>query len=315
MRTGRFPRVLRGVVALGVLWLAGCGKSDPSADMASSPRERGIVDAGWELVDSVRVDLDVDGRSELVVTTRDAAGPSAMLPGSAFDRIEVFADSAGRWTSRFVDAVDAGVRLSFEDVARTGTVQVLVYSDGGGNNPIASRGLSIYGVRDGRYGLWFYAQDGDPAVLDLDGDDVREVLLSGEYWGMMPHAEAISYTEIVYGFDGRAWVPANDLHRGWFDGQIAAREKSYRRVLRARPEDVDAHAMDVHRAFAEWILWTAARGDLRAVQRVWTREQPLLAEVLSEDQLDDLDIIVQDILEPPAPVEEPSAAPAARSMT
>lgn len=315
MRTRRFPHMLRGMVALGVLWLAGCGKSDPSADMASSPRERGIVDAGWELVDSVRVDLDVDGRSELVVTTRDAAGPSAMLPGSAFDRIEVFVDSAGRWNSRFVDAVDAGVRLSFEDVARTGTVQVLVYTDGGGNNPIASRGLSIYGVRDGRYGLWFYAQEGDPSVLDLDGDGVREVLLSGEYWGMMPHAEAISYTEIVYGFDGRAWVPANDLHRGWFDRQIAAREKSYRRALRARPEDVDAHAMDVHRAFAEWILWIAARGDLRAVQRVWTREQPILAEVLSEDQLDDLDIIVQDILEPPAPVEEQSAAPAARSMT
>ncbi len=315
MRGDGFPLVMRSALLVGLLWLTGCGRTDPASDADPSTTPRPIVGAGWELVDSVRVDLDVDGRPELVVTSRDAAGPSAMLPGAAFDRIEVFGDSAGRWSSMFVDAVDGGMRLSFEDLTRSGTVALLVYTDGGGNNPVASRGLSIYGLRKGRIALQFYAQEGDPSVLDLDGDQVREVLLSGEYWGMMPHADGISYTEIVYAFNGEAWMPANDLHGAWFDRQITARRNVYRKLMRARVTDEDAHAIDVHRAFVEWILWAAARGDASAVQQIWSNEQNALARVLGEDQLDDLDIIVQDILEQAAEPDEPSAATSARSMT
>jgi hypothetical protein len=282
---------------------AGCGrKENPPAPQKPRLLSEGTFnpyDTARVIVDTIHVDLDKDGIPEFVVTSRDAAlAPDPLLPKS-FDRLEVFRYDTVRkaFTSFFIDPVESGSSVRFTDVTRRGLVEIVVTTNAGGNDPIASQGLSVFGSRaDGRFAVIFYANSGAPQIRDLNGDRVPEILVTEEYWGVMSHDEAIAYTASVHSFDGNEFVENNLRFSAHFDAEIGRCRADYQRAKAAKGKSAADFSFDTYRAFTDWLLWLIAKGDLYELRKVWGAEKQFLSLRLSAEQYEDLDGLVQDSL-------------------
>ncbi|MBL0173900.1 MAG: hypothetical protein IPP94_01330 [Ignavibacteria bacterium] len=286
-----------------VMFAAGCRKAEEPA-RAQRPRmlSEGTFnpyDTARVIVDTVRIDLDRDGISELVVTSRDKAiAPDPLLP-KTFDRLEVFRFDTARkvFTTFFIDPVESGSAVTFTDVTRRGLAEIVVTTNAGGNDPIASQGMSVFGSKaDGRFTIIFYANSGAPEIRDLNGDRVPEILVTEEYWGVMSHDEAIAYTASVHSFDGNEFVENNLRFSAHFDAEIGRCRAAYQRAKTAKGKSAADFSFETYKAFTELLLWLIAKGDLYEVRRVWGVEKQFLSLRLSAEQYEDLDGLVQDSL-------------------
>jgi hypothetical protein len=282
-----------GLAALGLAMalLAACGRRETAAPPRPGPPAAGPFrpyDSTRVVMDSLRADVAGDSLAEWIITSRTADGGA---PG--FDRVEVFAldAGAGRWRSLFVDPVNDGARLLLRDVTGDGRDEVVVETDGGGNDPLASRGMDVYGRRnDGAFTVLFFAAEGAPELRDLDGDGRPEILLTAEYAGLMPRAEGITYTSGVYAYDGAAFTLANDRLRAWFDAIIAGKRLAMDRLRGAR---AGADPATLYRAAADWLLWSTARATPAQLRAAWDGVRESLRARLSAGQFDDLASLVR----------------------
>jgi hypothetical protein len=310
-RTGRIGLAVRyaastlclacACAALGLL-LQGCtGKSDPKPSVAPRTFASGAFrpyDSSRVIVDSVHIDVDGDGRPEFVITSRAVASVEDPMAAASFDRLEVFRYDTARalYTSLFVDPVESGAQLRFEDVTRRGGTDVVVTTAAGGNDAIASNGLCIYGRRQsGSFSLLFYESSGAPVIRDVNGDGIPELLIRDEYWGVMSHDEAIEYIAEIHSFNGSEYVESNLKFAGYFDREIATRRSGYQQ-LKAKKHPSSAEVLETYRSCLDLLLWLISKGDLYEVRKVWNNEKPFLSLRLPVDQFEDLDGLVQDAL-------------------
>lgn len=292
-------RGIAAVLAVVLLLTAGCGKDEESArrdDAAADSTRRSIAPAleGSVLVDSVRADVTGDGVSELIVTSRVQDSVDDPLLLDRFDRLDIYRQDADGYLRLFVDAIDYGASLRCEDVTGDGISDVLVRLDAGGNNPITTQGLHIYGL-DSRKAmvLLFYSASGAPVLRDLDGDSRGEVLVSDQYWGMMAHSEVIGYTREIYTFRGDSYEMANRAFSKWYDGILKTRRRAYEQARRAA--DSDEGKMQLYLQTAEYLVWNYARGGAERLNRVWLAEKTYLQQHLSDEQYNDLDTFVDEV--------------------
>jgi hypothetical protein len=295
---GKADSAVRGLAPLIlVLLLAACGGEDKqdadgrtAADSVSAATS--WVSADRVFVDSVRVDFLGNGTPLLIVASRLLA--DSVMRAGYFDRIEIFPDVPGS-RPLFTDVLEYGARWSVRDVTGDSLPECIVEVDAGGNAPMTSSGLHVYGkTAKGKITLIFFSPGGAPVLNDLDGDGSEEILVSDQYWGMMPHSEAVGFTKDIYAFDGARYVRANERFSSWFDRQIESARKAATvlRVKSARGEDVrDA----LYTSTVELLLWTWARGGSQAVQRFWKKESRELRTLLPEDYMDDLQAFVEDV--------------------
>lgn len=249
---------------------------------------------GSVLVDSVRADVNGDGVDELVVTSRVADGADDPLLLDRFDRIDIYAQGISGYRRLFVDAVDYGLHLGFEDVTGDSVTDVVVRLDAGGNNPIESQGMQIYGLgAHDALALLFHSPDGAPVLRDLDGDGTREVLLSDQFWGMTSHSDVIGFTSEVYAFSDGLYVFANDRFASWYDSVLRVRKREYENARRA--PDTEEGRMQLYRQAAEYLVWNLARGGIERLNAVWTAERAFLAKRLAEEQYTDLESFVDEV--------------------
>lgn len=296
--TNTLRRGFTAVVAAALLLAAGCGKDEQGArrdDSAADSTRRSMLPAleGSVLVDSVRADLTGDGVNELIVTSRvkDSADDPLLL--DRFDRLDIYRQYADGYLRLFVDAVDYGASLRCEDVTGDGIPDVLVRLDAGGNNPITTQGLHIYGLDSHKtMVLLFYSASGAPVLRDLDGDGRREVLVSDQYWGMMAHSEVIGYTREIYMFRGDSYEMANQAFAAWYDGMLKTRRRAYEQARRGA--DSEEGKTQLYLQTAEYLVWNYARGGAERLNRVWLAEKGFLQQHLSEEQYDDLETFVDE---------------------
>lgn len=296
--SGRTASVLPVLaLVLIAMMLASCGggerqeaetatKTDSVSSMSS------WISADRVLVDSMRVDFFGDSQALMVVASR-LLEDSVMRAGY-FDRIEVFPDVSGS-RPLFTDVLEYGARWSVRDITGDSLPECIVEVDAGGNAPLTSSGLHVYGKSTkGKITLIFFSPGGAPVLNDLDDDGSQEILVSDQYWGMMPHSEAVGFTKDIYTFDGARYVRANERFATWFDRQIESARKASAvlRVRSNRGEDVrDA----LYTSTVELLLWTWARGGSPAVQKFWKKESRELQTLLPEDYMDDLQAFVEDV--------------------
>lgn len=286
---------------IGVVMMPGCGgKKAPVEKGGGVPRGAfRMYDSSREIVDSIRIDLDRNGAPEFVVTSRERSGDSA---GGAriFDRVEVFSidPATQRFSSMFVDPVVSGTRIAFRELTKSRRMNVLIDTDAGGNDPVSSRGLNVYGYRsDGHFTILHYSDGGAPELRDLDGDGTIEILQTGEFWGMATRSEAITYTEAVYAFDGFSYVESNVAFTKYYDREIAARKSAYAKAKTRHKTADETAASALHRACAEWLVWIAAKHDLALLRRTWEGEKAYLRAALDQNHYEDLDDFVQTVIE------------------
>lgn len=288
-------------LALGLL-LQGCaGKTAPTARAPLRTYASGAFrpyDSTRVIVDSVHADIDGDGLAEFVVTSRAVEAREDPLAPVPFDRMEVFRYDTAKalYTSLFIDPVESGAELRFEDVTKRGLKEVVVRTASGGNDPIASNGLCVYGCRqDGSFSLLFLETSGAPELRDVNADNVPELLIRDEYWGVMSHDESIEYIAEIHSFNGNEFVESNLKYAGYFDREISSRRAAYQQ-LKAKKRPTGDDIVETYRACLDLLLWLISKGDLYEVRRVWNNERPFLSLRLPQDQFDDLDGLVQDAL-------------------
>jgi hypothetical protein len=282
-----------------LLVMAGCGGDGRSAEQqnaeADSVRQAALpVLAGSVLIDSLRVDLTGDGVSELVVVSRAEDGVDDPLLIDRFDRLDVYEQGTGGYRRLYVDAIDYGLSLASEDVTGDGVADLIVRLDAGGNNPIATQGLHVYG-RDSRGAvvLLFHSPSGAPALLDLDGDGRQEILVSDQFWGMMAHSDVIGFTREVYAFGGDSYELANTTYSKWFDTMLERHKRSYEQARRAA--DSEEGRTRLYLRAAEYLVWNLSRGGAEQVNSVWFAERSFLRQRLGDEQYNDLEAFVEDV--------------------
>ena len=297
-RIGLVPRIVALAYVAMLLTCVGCGgkgRDAGDARIAGDSLRQAILPAldGAVLRDSMRVDVDGDGRAELVVASRADDGDDDPLLADRFDRIDIYTQGRDGFRRLFVDAVDYGAALDSADVTGDGVSDLLIRLDAGGNNPIATQGLHIYG-RDtrGAVALLFYSASGAPALRDLDGDGRQEVLVSDQYWGMMAHSEVIGYTRAVYAFAGDSYEHANTRFTSWFDTMLKSRRRTYEQARRGA--DSEEGRTRLYLQAAEYLVWHLARGGVTHLRSVWNAERGFLRQHLHDEQYDDLETFVDE---------------------
>jgi len=291
--------LLIGVFCLSLLFGACSKKNNDHSAAKTKDSTITALPYGMDrtIIDSIWVDLDLDGSKEFVVTSQLTDAPKDPLFPDQFDRVEVFAKEGYHFKSLFVDPVESGVRLSFDDMTQNGTVDIIVSTDAGGNDPIASRGLNVYGFRtDGALTVLFYAQAGDPEIKDLNKDGTPEILVFGEYAGIMSHADMIGYTEGIYTFDGQAFTEENLSFTSYFDYHIGKKRAEYQKLKAAKRKDGEEQSAQLYRAFAAWLLWLSSKGVNTEIRRTWEAEKSFLMDKVSPVQYEDLDELISDLL-------------------
>jgi hypothetical protein len=281
-----------------LLAAVGCGGKGNDAHDAraagDSARQAALPALDGAMVrDSMRVDVNGDGAAELVIASRAEDGEDDPLLADRFDRIDVYAHGTEGFRRLFVDAVDYGTALDSADVTGDGVSDLLIRLDAGGNNPIATQGLHIYG-RDtrGMVVLLFYSASGAPVLRDLDGDGRQEVLVSDQYWGMMAHSEVIGYTREVYAFAGDSYEKANTRFASWFNTMLASRRRTYEQARRGA--DSEEGRTRLYLEAAEYLVWHLGRGGVADLRTVWNAERSVLRQRLNDDQYDDLETFVDE---------------------
>lgn len=307
-RAPRLPRRTHAVgsalcAALLCVLAAGCGTRETPAVHAPVREWTGSAfqpyDSSRIILDSIRVDLDRNGIDEFVITSRDAFEQSNPALPRQFDRLEIFAfdTTRGVWGSLFVDPVQNGETVEFRDITRRGKLEILATTNTGGNDPVASTGLAVYGFRkDGSLSVLFVAESGAPEIRDIDGDDVPEILVTGQYWGVTPRADVVAYTAEIHSFNGSEYAENNIRFRAYYDTRIAEGRAEYTRLAVASGRFDAVRAAALYDSFLRYVVWIIAKGDLYAVRTVWNTEKQALEQRLDAEQFEDLDGLIEDVL-------------------
>ena len=286
-----------------VLIVTGCGTERKQEELQRSPvsidSATGAVryyEGSRDIVDSARVDFEGTGKQHIIIASRLLDGGEGSLSGSRFDLIEIFAvDTAGRPSSVFVDPVDNGASFRTEDLNRDGRLELLVSLNAGGNDPITSLGLMVYGLTDdGSFAPMFMSPTGAPEIRDLDGDGKKEILLSDVLYGMMAHSDAVGYTDGVYAFDGTAWTLANEKFTNYYQQQVTARRDAYMRLKRGSVRAAD-FATEIHSRLMDWLAWAYASGGIQQTRAAWNAERRFLEDVLAPEQIEELEAFVAEL--------------------
>jgi hypothetical protein len=244
------------------------------------------------LVDSFRVDFHGDSLPALVVTTRLL--DDGTVPAGGFDRIDIYAPAS--WNRPVcTDILEYGIRSETRDITGDGLPELIVHVDAGGNNPVASMGMHVYGRGAAmKITQIFYSAEGAPVLRDLDNNGTMQILVSDQYWGMMPHSEAVLFTRDVHAFDGSRYVPATSAYAHWYAAEIAGRRKAFV-ALKNRDAGGGEMREQLYSAAVELLVWTWAASGNAGVQQTWKKEARALRTLLPEQYYDDLLTFVEDV--------------------
>ena len=284
--------LLFAVVSCG----GGEGKKTPADAAVDTTRSvRGMDVGSGTVVDSLQADMTGDGITEAILLSLSDSLMQDPLLQASFDRVDIY-DSSQRPPLRlFFDVIEDGRRAETGDVTGDGFSDLIVETDAGGNNPITSRGMHLYGRdADGAVTLLFFISSGAPELRDLNGDGVSEVLVSDQFWGMMAHSEVIVFTRDVYAFDGRAYAHANKAFSAYFERHLSEHMRRFEKE-KTLPHLGDESRLRLYRSAAELLAWSFARGGAARAARLWRSERQYLREELFEEQYDDLSAFVDEV--------------------
>ena len=210
-----------------------------------------------------------------------------------FDMIQVFAlDSSGNnYVKILSDTVDYSVTCDYRDLRNDGRKQVLIKTNTGGNNPLASSGLFIYNmnVKDSLE-LIEYLDFGDPEVMDINKDGVDEIVVQDYYWGIMTHIDVINFVKDIYVMEKGELVRRNSAYGDFFDEKINEAKKKYDKTkskiqsgIKIRPTEYPLYSEAVEIAVNYW-----SKNDGDNLKKFWDKEYFFLESNLPEDQFVDL---------------------------
>jgi hypothetical protein len=245
------------------------------------------------------LDFDGRGRQEYVVTSRTGAPDS--IPGARADLVQIFSyDSlAHAFRAVLVDSLIGVHDMFLRDLTGDGVPEVVVTTDGGGNDPIASRGLAVYSGSGGTIRTIFQRLDGDPELTTMRDADGPVIVTHDLYWpDFVPHVGARAYANDLLAFKGDRFVSVRADHPKFFLAEAQKYLDEYRHVRDSVTRDTaDFDAADDDEKIvlgspaALAMLSLRLAGAQASLRSFWDSEKDFLGRRLSEDYMDDLSAI------------------------
>lgn len=238
-------------------------------------------------------DLNKDGSNEIVVLSVGKDTSEKFNDYYNFDMIEVFKlnDRRDKYIKIFTDTVDYSTDCTYEDLQENGRKQIIVKTNSGGNNTVSSKGMFLYNMNDsGIIGLIKYFDTGDPVIADLIKDGKKEIILTDEYWGVMPQVNVINYTKSIFEFQNDKLILKNRDFGKYFDEQIKILKDKYYGVKKKVEMGMQMHDMSypLYREAAEVIVNYYSKEDMQGLKKFWDEEKESLQKNIPQDEFEDL---------------------------
>ncbi len=248
-----------------------------------------------------RNDLNSDGREELIVLSISTVNDDDRNSVQKFDMIEIFANDPlkGKFVKRLSDTVDFAVESQYTDLSGTGSKEVLVFTNSGGNSSVASEGLFVYAMDSAsNIGLVKYFDSGAPKLVKAGKGNSFQIIVTDLFHGVMPMAQAVSYTGEIYEYDSENLVLSNEKFPEYYDEKLKGLTEKYNAVKRKVEMGMQAVDMSypLYREAAEVIVNYRAKGDLAGLRKFWEEERESLKRNIPEDEFADLSNFVGKIL-------------------
>ncbi|MBX7041715.1 MAG: hypothetical protein K1X85_02330 [Ignavibacteria bacterium] len=248
-----------------------------------------------------RNDLNGDKRDELIVLSISTLNDDERNAVQKFDMIEIFANDSlkGKFVKKLSDTVDFAVEAQYTDLEGTGSREVLVFTNSGGNSSVASEGLFIYSMDSAaNIGLVKYFDSGAPKLVKAGKGNSYQIVVTDLFHGVMPMAQAVSYTGEIYEYETDKLVLSNERYPEYYDQKIRELTEKYKAVKRKVEMGMQAVDMSypLYREAAEVIVNYRAKGDLGGLRKFWEEERESLKRNIPEDEFADLSNFVGKIL-------------------
>jgi hypothetical protein len=254
------------------------------------------VERGWKLVKVTAGNVDDDAEAEHVVITQRVDSEESPEETTRV-RIFEYGHDTNAWEPTEIegefDLFWSGTEATFTDVDNDGHSEVVIAARTcGGNDATACLGMIILAKRERYYRQLFNSSNGAPSLEDLDGDNVKEVVIHGEYWGPLSHADVIFHPTDVFKYDGQTYRRApNAQFPAYFDAKLKEAIIEYERAKssvesRAIPEqDTDS----LFRPLMVMLIGFKTKGDLPGLQQRFLSEREFLKAKLPKSQLKAVD--------------------------
>ncbi len=238
-------------------------------------------------------DLNNDSVKEIIVLSVSKDTADKYNDYYNFDMIEIFSldKSKGAYMKILSDTVDYSKSCSFVSMNDDGKKQILLETDFGGNDKIASRGMFVFAMNDsGKVNLVKYFDAGAPEIVDIKNDGKKEIIVSDLFYGVMPAVNAIDFVKEIYKFEGSKLVEENSKFGDFYGKKIDdLLEKYYglKRKVEMGMQPVNM-AYPLYREAAEVIVNYYAKGDIEGMKKFWNEEKESLRRNIPEDEFTDL---------------------------
>ena len=304
------------VLLICSLLLLSCGKnkeelkskSDVGEDSSSGGISAGGVqfkikyDKPRQIYKIESVDLDNNGKDEVVVLS--VVKEESELDFTNFynfDMLQVFTldSSESNYTKILSDTVDYSVSCSFKDLRNDGYKQVIVKTNIGGNNVIASAGMVIYNMnKKDSIKLIKRIEYGDPEIMDINKDGVNEIVVQDYYWGILTHEDVINFVKDIYVMKDNDLERRNSDYKDFFDEKINEAQAKYKAIKQKIQSGVKISPTEypLYSEAVEVIVNYWSKEDSFNLKKFWDEEFSFLKNSLPEDQFIDLQNFVLNVI-------------------
>lgn len=246
-------------------------------------------------------DLDNDRSKEIIVLSVIKDTTQKYVSFFNFDMIEIFSlnKEKGKFEKIFSDTVDYSTECRFEALEKNGFKQILINTNTGGNDKITSNGMFIFGMNDsGNVKLINFFDSGDPFIEDIKKDSTKQILISDEYWGVMPEPNVIGFVKDIFMLENNELVLKNSEFGEYYDNKITGLKEKYNGLkkkveLGMQPVNL---AFPLYREAVEVIVNYYAKGDIQGLAKFWNEEKDSLQKNIPADEFTDLSNFVFKVL-------------------
>lgn len=246
-------------------------------------------------------DLNNNNSKEIIVLSVIKDTTQKYVSFFNFDMIEIFSldKEKGKFEKIFSDTVDYSTECRFESLDKNGFKQILINTNTGGNNKITSNGMFIFGMNDsGKVKLVNFFDSGDPVIEDIRKDSTKQILVSDEYWGVMPEPNVIGYVKDIFEFENNELVIKNSEFGDFYDNKIVELKEKYyglKKKVEMGMQPVNL-AFPLYREAVEVIVNYYAKGDIQGLAKFWNEEKDSLQNNIPADEYTDLSNFVFKVL-------------------
>lgn len=246
-------------------------------------------------------DLNNDSIREIIVLSVAKDTAEKYNDYYNFDMMDVFAldQEKKSYIKILSDTVDYSTECRFEDLAKDSEKQILIETYSGGNDAITSRGMFVYTMMSpDKIELLKYFDSGDPKIEEPNKDSSKVIIVSDEFWGVMPRVDVINFVKEIYKLENNKLVVKNSEYGKFYEDKIKHLKEKYYGIKRKVETGMQMGDMSypLYREAAEIIVNYYAKDDMDGLKKFWDEEKDFLQKNIPYEEFTDLSNFVYKVL-------------------